>query len=131
MDATPDNASHALPAQLCDDGTATVARDAHYALVQQDSRTAWHAPLRHTAEPATLYCASTASPGALLHGARCVLGTPISDPVGFTVHLESAPRRCGAPVAIGIAIIFFNAGSFARPARRPRRRVRALARLPC
>ena len=34
------------------------------------SRSAWHAPLHHTAEPATLYCASSAS-GALLHTA-CV-----------------------------------------------------------
>ena len=64
------NASYALLAQLCGDGTAAVARDAYYALVQQECVARSAAP--HSGACA-LYCASRAS-GALLHGARCVLG---------------------------------------------------------
>ena len=56
------------------------------------SRSAWHAPLRHTAEPATLYCASRAS-RALLHGARCV-----SRPRGLDPSAARAPAgRRGRP----------------------------------
>ena len=63
-------AMHRTHCSLCGDGTAAVARDAYYALVQQECVARSAAP--HSGACA-LYCASRAS-GALLHGARCVLG---------------------------------------------------------
>ena len=46
-----------------------------------------------------LYCDSGAS-GALLHGPGCVLGTPISDPVGFTPQARPARHHACQPLRV-------------------------------
>ena len=92
------NASHALLAQLCGDGTAAVARDAYYALAQQKCvarSAAPHSGARHALlrQQQSLGRTARARPQEL----RCVLGTPISvSQIQWDLHL----KRRGAAAAL-------------------------------